>query len=336
MIDDIYGAEPPSGGGLGKVFKAIGGALGSINPLIGAGLLSGIGSLGASLFGNSMGMKQSKELMDYQFMLQQKAIDAQNLYNSPVEQMKRLNAAGLNPNLVYGNGVDGNQSGAANPSMSNRNVDLANPLQDMAENVRASRLLDIQEKNSEVERAYTAAKTVGQLWNNKYLSESLKDRLQLVAADLANTLEDTNLKRSNISLNASRANNLEELTRKYASDVDLNKARTITERMRPAEIKANIALIKAKTNLTKKQMAVADSVIALNGAKVQAVLAQALYYGANASYIGKKSVFQGQLNKIGAGNMSNKDKVKTLVDLARIVAGFYQQGAKVGASAAGL
>lgn len=28
-----------------------------------------------------------------------------NEYNSPVEQMKRLKAAGLNPNLVYGNGV---------------------------------------------------------------------------------------------------------------------------------------------------------------------------------------------------------------------------------------
>lgn len=31
--------------------------------------------------------------------------DFQNTYNSPVEQMKRLQAAGLNPALVYGNGV---------------------------------------------------------------------------------------------------------------------------------------------------------------------------------------------------------------------------------------
>lgn len=31
--------------------------------------------------------------------------NAQNLYNSPAEQMKRLRAAGLNPNLVYGNGA---------------------------------------------------------------------------------------------------------------------------------------------------------------------------------------------------------------------------------------
>ena len=33
---------------MSNILQAVGGALGSINPLIGAGLLSGIGSLGAS------------------------------------------------------------------------------------------------------------------------------------------------------------------------------------------------------------------------------------------------------------------------------------------------
>lgn len=41
---------------------------------------------------------------------QQKAIDKQNAYNSPVEQMKRFNAAGLNTALLYGQVADGNQS----------------------------------------------------------------------------------------------------------------------------------------------------------------------------------------------------------------------------------
>lgn len=36
----------------------------------------------------------------------------QNEYNSPLAQMQRLQEAGLNPNLVYGNGVTGNSSGA--------------------------------------------------------------------------------------------------------------------------------------------------------------------------------------------------------------------------------
>lgn len=36
--------------------------------------------------------------------------DKQNFYNSPQEQMKRLKAAGLNPNLVYGNGATATSS----------------------------------------------------------------------------------------------------------------------------------------------------------------------------------------------------------------------------------
>lgn len=43
---------------------------------------------------------------------QKKAIDAQNEYNSPFQQMSRYQAAGLNPNLIYGSGQAsaGNQS----------------------------------------------------------------------------------------------------------------------------------------------------------------------------------------------------------------------------------
>lgn len=292
-----------------------------MDPLIGAGLISGVGSLGASLFSAFGGQHLSKDMMDYQYKLQQQAIDAQNLYNSPAEQMKRLNIAGLNPNLVYGNGVDGNQSSAASPSMGNRNLDLANPLQDLAENYKASRLLEIQEKNSETERAYTAAKTVGQLLNNKYLDESMKDRLQLVAANVANTLSDTNLKESNISLNASKANNLEELTRLYTKQIDLTEAKTVTERLRPDEIREGIKLIKSKINVNNKQVDYLDSLIAVNGAKVQQLIAMAYYYNAGTINTYARTEFQNQMNKIGFGNMSKKDKVNFMLEVTKLLAG---------------
>lgn len=42
----------------------------------------------------------------------------QNKYNSPIEQMERFKAAGLNPNLIYGQGTAGNSSSSVqyNPS----------------------------------------------------------------------------------------------------------------------------------------------------------------------------------------------------------------------------
>lgn len=48
-------------------------------------------------------------------------------YNSPVEQMRRLKAAGLNPNLVYGHGAVA--TGGNPPTMSSPNVDVMSRLQ---------------------------------------------------------------------------------------------------------------------------------------------------------------------------------------------------------------
>lgn len=86
---------------------------------------------GASLLGSALGFgsqkktnKANMELAKYQNEWQtqenEKAYqrnlqmwNLQNEYNSPTQQMARLRTAGLNPNLVYGNGVTGNSSGSA-------------------------------------------------------------------------------------------------------------------------------------------------------------------------------------------------------------------------------
>lgn len=47
------------------------------------------------------------------FELSQEAIRRQNEYNSPLKQMERFKAAGLNPALMYGQGTPGNQSNVA-------------------------------------------------------------------------------------------------------------------------------------------------------------------------------------------------------------------------------
>lgn len=79
-----------------------------LNSSTGSGLAS---SIGGALVGGAFGLagqklqtKQEKELMQYQFDLQKQMFDYQAAYNSPSAQMGRLRSAGLNPNLVYGNG----------------------------------------------------------------------------------------------------------------------------------------------------------------------------------------------------------------------------------------
>lgn len=85
------------------------------SPLMG-GIASAAGSLLDNIFAGSRIKKQlkaNKELAQYQFDLNRQQWQAENEYNSPKAQMQRLKEAGLNPNLVYGNGsVSGNTTTA--------------------------------------------------------------------------------------------------------------------------------------------------------------------------------------------------------------------------------
>lgn len=94
------------------------------------GIISGVGSLlggfGSSAMNNKAVRDTNKanmEIAKYQAQWQQQENEKayqrslnmwnlQNEYNSPAQQMARIRAAGLNPNLVYGNGVTGNSSGS--------------------------------------------------------------------------------------------------------------------------------------------------------------------------------------------------------------------------------
>lgn len=76
--------------------------------------------------------RQNLELMKYQ-----------NMYNSPVEQMARYKAAGLNPNLIYGQGNSGNMSSAPQmqaPSTPRyQTVDIAGGVQSTIGNILQTR-----------------------------------------------------------------------------------------------------------------------------------------------------------------------------------------------------
>lgn len=54
--------------------------------------------------------KANMELAKYQTAANEEFIKQQNTYNSPTAQMARFSDAGLNPNLIYGQGSAGNQA----------------------------------------------------------------------------------------------------------------------------------------------------------------------------------------------------------------------------------
>lgn len=65
------------------------------------GALAAVGAaVGKKLWDDHSSRKAAKQQYNYQMDMW----NANNVYNSPLQQMERLREAGLNPNLVYGNG----------------------------------------------------------------------------------------------------------------------------------------------------------------------------------------------------------------------------------------
>lgn len=75
-------------------------------------MLAALGQLASSIINANTARKNTdktnqanKELAEYSFQKDTEAWNRQNEYNLPSAQMARLRDAGLNPNLVYGNGA---------------------------------------------------------------------------------------------------------------------------------------------------------------------------------------------------------------------------------------
>ena len=107
--------------GFGKSFKK---AVGSVSKF---GKIATDTVFGTNFYGSSQDWKHQQSASNTAFNQQHNLIHEQNLYNSPQAQMQRLQSAGLNPNLVYGQISSGNQTSLADvprvyKQYSNRNL----------------------------------------------------------------------------------------------------------------------------------------------------------------------------------------------------------------------
>jgi hypothetical protein len=109
-----------------------------------------------------------------------------NAYNSAAAQMERLKAAGLNPNLVYGNGAVVGNSSSPVP----RSADIRSPQFNILAALTAAK--DIQLKNAEIankaaENANIKAQT-GYIASQTRQSDAVRRRIDIEIADLSREL----------------------------------------------------------------------------------------------------------------------------------------------------
>lgn len=100
-------------------------------------LTAGIGSLLELPFASFNDRRQRRQ-MRYQADLQRQMFDYQAAYNSPAQQVQRLLAAGLNPNLVYGNGATATSSmpGVGSPSIAPASPSMLENFSDLYERTK--------------------------------------------------------------------------------------------------------------------------------------------------------------------------------------------------------
>lgn len=162
------------------------------------GLLDGIGKfisgaspLASGIIGAITGSRQNElqresamELARYGYARDLEMWNRANVYNSPEEQMKRLTAAGLNPNLVYGNGAAQSQA-AQLPKFNAPNLQfgIPNPAEGLPSTIGMFQDFQIKQQqldNLKAQQKAIEATTANKLVTNEYLPESLRRKNTLL------------------------------------------------------------------------------------------------------------------------------------------------------------
>lgn len=207
--------------------------------LLTAGLAVG-GNIVNSLFNRgsqNSANRQNKQLAEYQAQVNREAADLEwsrnldlwnmtNEYNSPSMQMERLKAAGLNPNLVYGNGSAANTASSPSaydaakydaPNISSY-TGFNTGFDEAIAAYNNSRLNSAQTSNLESQGDYVRAQTITEgLRQSQLLVQNARSEFDLnlahkleetsidtAFANLTKLNADTRLSESNIALNQSR------------------------------------------------------------------------------------------------------------------------------------
>lgn len=220
-------------------------------------ILPGVGTavdIAGGIFGNLFNANQARKAEKRQFQMQKDLMSYQNdmnrsnwleqtEYNSPANQMKRLQEAGLNPNLVYGHGANAMASPMSSVSGGSSrsfvphydNLSVSQPIAQYAltqNSLKQNQLLEAQTD-------YTKNKAAGELIRN--IGLGTQNRILGYQSDyLGNTLSGRILGIELDNILKSRENDYKgQLIEESNSRIAVNNA--------------NIGLIEQKTGFTSEQ-----------------------------------------------------------------------------------
>lgn len=275
--------------GVAKVGSAVAPLIPGVGTVGKIALDAGLGAIGG-LAENKQNMSNKMKLAAYQAQLERQQFDYAAEYNSPVNQMARLKEAGLNPNLVYGNGSAVNTMSApsAGSSGSAPELDLDSAI------------------NSGME---VASKAI----NLKSAEQGIK-----------NQKADENLKLEQVKTEQEKQNYYRAEARKLNTDASigdvnlevleatkhaLKQAPYLQNNLTQAQINktnADISYIVERTSMTREETNVLTNNILLIQARIHRLAVENdLTYQQMATEVARRFMY----NSVGQLNLSNKSKV---------------------------
>lgn len=152
-----------------------------------AAMIPTIISAGAGIVGQGLNAATTSLANNKAYKRAQSMRDYDNTYNSPIEQMKRLKAAGLNPNLVYGNGNSVQASSGKAPAPEAPQFDIQGIVG------QAFQAMKLMAETQNVQAMNEQIKIQSQLLNNRNVLQDLQIESQAFKNRNQQSLFDTTL-----------------------------------------------------------------------------------------------------------------------------------------------
>ena len=197
--------------------------------------ITAMGNYAVNVANNKRQWRYQQRAMQLQHQYNREVWDYQNAYNTPQAQMERLQAAGLNPRLIYGGGGQGFNTAGPMPTLDvpTREVPRGE-IPDMMGKYISTRQADAQyaatNQNLEIMRKRAALMDVEQgLQNLKLFRENLRSKnyKDLAAAEL-DTQKFIALRSGELYANEKTKGNLMdqlgEMRQKQITSIDLDNA----------------------------------------------------------------------------------------------------------------
>lgn len=258
---------------------------------IGSSLIGGL----TSLFGSKSQFKEQQKLINLQYQKNLEQWNRENEYNAPKAQMQRLRDAGLNPNLVYGNG--NNTAGTAASSPSYGLAEAPNIIGEIGKVMQYNMMqtLNMMQQIQQTQAKVDTMESQRSLWDSMRILNSFRSAGQ----DFQNQIQRLFGK----DIASATLSNLVQNVEKTKSEIQVNGSKVQLNQSTMAKIDEQIGLLRSQTKLT-------DTQIEELGWKMKEIAAQIQVHNANAFNLRQLGFFN--MARTAGQNLQNSFMSQTM------------------------